>query len=190
MWCTWGTNWKEMSTSLVYDMQIAQSLHTFSPKIEILWPKVIVGTWSQRQRKSIGQQSAHTYTHSASTRGKSVATFPAGLCRWGLSALFSPEGLGLSFCSGTAEFNWRTLMHSWIALLLLPRLPLKLGGRESRTGVCVCVCVCVRVRVSSRYCRPPSWFCQIYSLNLCSLFMSRLIYKIIGNNKSSRLILG
>lgn len=65
--------------------------------------------------------------------------FPAGLCRWGLSALFSPEGLGLSFCSGMAEFNWRTLMRSWIAELLTPWLALKMGGCQSRAGVCVCV---------------------------------------------------
>lgn len=34
-------------------------------------------------------------------------------------------------------------MRSWIAPLLLPPLPLKLGGRESRTGGCVQACVCV-----------------------------------------------
>lgn len=109
--------------------------------------------------------------------------FPAGLCRWGLSALFSPEGLGLSFCSGMAEFNWRTLMRSWIAELLMPWLALKMGGRERRAGVCICV------YVSSSHCRHPSRCQQIYSWDPSSLFMSCLIYKIIGNN-NFRLILG
>lgn len=129
----------------------------------------------------------HKHIHTQLWRwvnGHRDRVFPAGLCRWGLSALFSPEGLGLSFCSGMAEFNWRTLIRSWIAELLMPWLALKMGGCESRAGVYVCVSPAATAGLHPSRCQ------QIYSWNPSSLFMSRLIYKIIGNNNFSRLILG
>ena len=166
---------------------------TLTPSVPFLNP--------HRHSHTLSLTHTHTHTHTHTqllwrwVNGHRDRVFPAGLCRWGLSALFSPEGLGLSFCSGMAEFNWRTLMRSWIAELLMPWLALKMGGRESKKGWCVRglqrgVCVCVCVCVQSSYRRHP-WRChQIYSWDPRSLFMSRLIYKIIGNNNSSRLILG
>lgn len=131
----------------------------------------------------------HTQTHTQliwrRVNGHRDRVFPAGLCRWELSALFSPVGLGLSFCSGMAEFNWRTLMHSWIAELLMPWLPLKMGGRESPASVCVCVRLHLQQPLQASLKMPKKLF-----MGSEQFFMCRLIYKIIGNNNFSRLILG
>lgn len=100
---------------------------------------------------SLSLNYTHTHPQGSLTLGECLRghSIPSRTLWMRLVSTFSPEGLGLSFCSGMAEFNWGTLIRSWMAELLLPSPPLKCGGRDSRATVsgCVCACMCVCVCV-------------------------------------------